>query len=35
MVKESKKFTRNKFWMLMPSPSNQSVIGTRWVFRNN
>ena len=23
-----------KVWELVPRPSNQSVIGTRWVFRN-
>ena len=24
----------NEVWELVPIPSNQSVIGTRWVFRN-
>ncbi|WJZ81314.1 hypothetical protein VitviT2T_001163 [Vitis vinifera] len=25
---------RSEVWELVPRPSNQSVIGTRWVFRN-
>ena len=24
----------NKVWKLVPRPSNKTIIGTRWVFRN-
>ena len=27
-------FQRSEIWELLPRPSNQRVIGTRWVFRN-
>ena len=27
-------FERSEVWELVPKPSNQSVIRTRWVFRN-
>ncbi|XP_070005109.1 uncharacterized mitochondrial protein AtMg00820-like [Nicotiana sylvestris] len=27
-------FKRNKVWHLVPRPSNRTIIGTRWVFRN-
>ena len=32
--KELNQFERSKVWKLIPKPSNQSVIGTRWVFIN-
>ena len=35
MQEELNQFERNEVWELVPRPSNQSVIGTRWVFRNN
>ena len=31
---ELNQFERSEVWELIPRPSNQSVIGTRWVFRN-
>ena len=31
---ELNQFERSEVWELVPRPSNQSVIGTRWVFRN-
>ena len=34
MQEELNQFERNEVWELVPSPSNQSVIGTRCVFRN-
>ena len=34
MQKELNQFERSEVWELIPRPSNQSVIGTRWVFRN-
>ncbi|KAI3729842.1 hypothetical protein L6452_18513 [Arctium lappa] len=34
MQEELTKFTRNKVWNLVPRPSNKTVIGTKWVFRN-
>ena len=30
----SKLLERSEVWELVPRPSNQSVIGTRWVFIN-
>ena len=33
MQEELNQFKRSEVWEL-PRPSNQSVIGTRWVFRN-
>ena len=27
-------FKRNQVWRLLPRPSNKTVIGTKWVFRN-
>ena len=27
-------FQRSEIWELLPRPSNQRVIGTRWVFHN-
>ena len=35
MQEELAQFERNKVWHLVLRPSNKSVIGTRWVFRNN
>ena len=34
MQEELNQFERNKFWELVDKPNNQSVIGTKWVFRN-
>ena len=34
MQTELTKFDRNKVWKLVPRPSNKTVIGTKWVFRN-
>ena len=34
MQKELNQFERSEVWELVPRPPNQSVIGTRWVFRN-
>ena len=34
MQEELNQFERSKVWELVPRPQNQSVIGTRWVFRN-
>ena len=31
---ELNQFQRSEVWELVPRPSNQSIIGTRWVFRN-
>ena len=31
---ELNQFERSEVWELVPRPSNQSVIGNRWVFRN-
>ena len=34
MQKELNQLERNEFWELEPRPNDQSVIGTKWVFRN-
>jgi hypothetical protein len=34
MQEELNQFERNKVWKLVPRPSNKTVIGTKWVFRN-
>ena len=34
MHEELHQFERNQVWHLVPRPSNGSVIGTRWVYRN-
>ena len=34
MHEELHQFKRNQVWHLVPRPSNGSVIGTRWVYRN-
>ena len=34
MEEELEQFERNKVWQLVPKPRNQTVIGTRWVFKN-
>ena len=34
MQEELNQFERIEIWELVPRPSNQSVIGTRWAFRN-
>ena len=34
MQEDLNQFERSEVWELVPRPQNQSVIGTRWVFRN-
>ena len=34
MQQELNQFERNEVWELVPRPNDQSVIGTKWVFRN-
>ena len=34
MQEKLNQFERSEIWELVPRPSNQSVIGTRLVFRN-
>ena len=34
MQQELNQFTANQVWDLVPPPKNQTVIGTKWVFRN-
>ena len=34
MQEELNQFERNNVWELVPRPSNASIIGTKWVFRN-
>ena len=34
MQEELSEFKRNQVWRLVPRPSNKTVIGTKWVFRN-
>ncbi|KAI3678411.1 hypothetical protein L6452_37702 [Arctium lappa] len=34
MHEELTEFSRNKVWNLIPRPSDKTVIGTKWVFRN-
>ncbi|KAH9782035.1 Integrase catalytic domain-containing protein [Citrus sinensis] len=34
MQEELNQFERNKVWELVPKPEYQSIIGTKWVFRN-
>ena len=34
MEEELHQFERSKVWHLVPKPSNRTVIGTKWVFRN-
>ena len=34
MQEELNQFERNKVWKLVPCPSNKTVIGSKWVFRN-
>lgn len=34
MQEELNQFERNNVWELVPRPSNHSVIGTKWVFKN-
>ena len=34
MQEELNQFERNKVWKLVPRPSDKTVIGTKWVFRN-
>ncbi|KAH9658168.1 hypothetical protein KPL70_023385 [Citrus sinensis] len=34
MQEELNQFERNNVWELVPKPERQSIIGTKWVFRN-
>ena len=34
MHDELNQFVRNKVWTLVPRPLDQSVVGTKWIFRN-
>ena len=34
MQDELHQFKRNNVWNLVPRPSDQTIIGTRWVFKN-
>jgi hypothetical protein len=34
MEEELNQFERNNVWTLVPRPTHQSIIGTKWVFRN-
>ena len=34
MQEELNQFKRNDVWELVPKPSNQTIVGTKWVFRN-
>ena len=34
MQEELQEFDRNKVWRLVPRPTDKTIIGTRWVFRN-
>ncbi|XP_075107183.1 uncharacterized protein LOC142180148 [Nicotiana tabacum] len=34
MKDELDQFERNKVWKLVPKPSNTSIVGTKWVYRN-
>ena len=34
MQEELNQFERNEVWELVPKPNDQSVIGTKWVYRN-
>ena len=34
MQEELNQFEKSEVWELVPRPSNQSVIGTRWVFKD-
>ena len=34
MEEELNQFERNNVWTLVPRPTHQSIIGTKWIFRN-
>ena len=34
MQEELGQFERNEVWELVPRPNDQSVIGTKWVYKN-
>ena len=34
MQEELNQFRRNQVWDLVPKPKNQSIIDTKWVFKN-
>ncbi|GJU31232.1 putative ribonuclease H-like domain-containing protein [Tanacetum coccineum] len=35
MQEELNQFERNKVWTLVPTPYGKTIIGTKWIFRNN
>jgi len=35
MQEELHQFERNQVWHLVPKPKDRTIIGTKWVFRNN
>jgi len=35
MQEELHQFDRNQVWHLVPKPKDRTIIGTKWVFRNN
>jgi hypothetical protein len=34
MHDELHQFTRNDVWTLVPRPTEQNIIGTKWIFKN-
>ena len=34
MQEELNQFERSEVWQLVPRPTNKTIIGTKWVFRN-
>ena len=34
MQEELNQFEHNNVWTLVPRPGNNTIIGTKWVFRN-
>ncbi|GKF47213.1 retrovirus-related pol polyprotein from transposon TNT 1-94, partial [Tanacetum coccineum] len=35
MQEELNQFKRNKVWTLVPTPYGKTIIGAKWIFRNN
>lgn len=35
MQDELNEFERHRVWTLVPKPQGKTIIGTRWIFRNN